>query len=137
MTLVLGRLQDHAHGALRAVAGYAYMLHGVQKMFGALGAEAPVDYLSLIGLAGIIELCGGAFIMLGLFTRPVAFVTSGQMAVAYFLRHAPRGGLLAPLTNAGEPAVLFCFIFLFLAAAGGGALSLDRVIAGRRGVASR
>ena len=133
MQPVLGRFQGYVHGLFRIVAGYAYMLHGAQKMFGALGADGPVeDYLSLLGLAGIIELCGGALIALGLFTSPVAFLTSGQMAVAYFLRHAPRGGVLAPLTNGGEPAVLFCFIFLYFAAAGGGALSLDRVIAGRK-----
>ena len=132
MQPLLGRYQDHVHGVVRCVVGYAYMLHGAQKMFGVLGADGPVDYLSLMGLAGVIELCGGALIALGLFTSPVAFVTSGQMAVAYFLGHASSGGVLAPLTNRGEPAVLFCFIFLYFAAAGGGALSLDRVIARRK-----
>lgn len=110
------------------VAGYAFMLHGAQKIFGAFGANGPVDYASRMGLAGIIELGGGALIMVGLFTAVTAFVASGQMAVAYFTAHvAASGGLLTPITNRGEPAVLYCFIFLFFAAAGGGAFSLDRL----------
>ena len=109
------------------------MLHGAQKLFGVLGTAGPVDYLSLMGLAGAIEFCGGALIAVGLFTSPVAFLASGQMAFAYFMGHVARNGdLLAPLINRGESAVLFCFIFLYFAAAGGGALSLDRVIAGRK-----
>ena len=129
----LGRFQSYVHGLLRIVAEYAFMLHGAQKLFGVLGTAGPVDYLSLMGLAGAIEFCGGALIAVGLFTSPVAFLASGQMAFAYFMGHVARNGdLLAPLINRGESAVLFCFIFLYFAAAGGGALSLDRVIAGRK-----
>lgn len=124
----LGQFQDQLHGVFRMVAGYAFMLHGAQKIFGAFGANGPVDYASRMGLAGIIELGGGALIMVGLFTAVTAFVASGQMAVAYFTAHvAASGGLLTPITNRGEPAVLYCFIFLFFAAAGGGAFSLDRL----------
>jgi putative oxidoreductase len=78
-----------------------------------------LQLFSLIGVAGMIELVGGTLLVLGLFTRPVAFILAGEMAFAYFMGHAPRG--FFPLTNGGEPAVLFCFIFLYLAAAGGGA----------------
>ena len=124
----LGQFQDQLHGVFRMVAGYAFMLHGAQKIFGAFGANGPVDYASRMGLAGLIELGGGALILVGLFTAVTAFVASGQMAVAYFTAHvAASGGLLTPITNRGEPAVLYCFIFLFFAAAGGGAFSLDRL----------
>lgn len=125
---LLGQLQDQIHGIFRMVAGYAFMLHGAQKIFGILGADGPVDYASTMGLAGLIELGGGALIMVGLFTNIAAFVASGQMAVAYFTAHvATAGGMLTPITNRGEAAVLYCFVFLFLAASGGGAFSLDRV----------
>jgi len=80
--------------------------------------------MSLMGAAGLLELIGGALILIGLFTRPVAFVLSGFMAVAYFMAHFSRG--FFPIANDGEPAVLYCFIFLFLAIAGAGALSVDR-----------
>ena len=114
------------------VAGYAFMLHGAQKILGVLGADGPVDYASRLGLAGMIELGSGALIMVGLFTSIAAFIASGQMAVAYFTAHVgTAGGLLTPITNRGEAAVLYCFIFLFLASAGGGAFSLDRVRATR------
>ena len=133
MKPILGRFQSYVYGVFRIVSGYAFMLHGAQKLFGVLGTAGPVDYLSLMGLAGTIEFCGGALIAVGLFTSPVAFLASGQMAFAYFMGHVARNGdLLAPLINRGESAVLFCFIFLYFAAAGGGALSLDRVIAGRK-----
>ena len=133
MKPILGRFQSYVYGVFRIVAGYAFMLHGAQKLFGVLGTAGPVDFLSLMGLAGAIEFCGGALIAVGLFTSPVAFLASGEMAFAYFMGHVARNGdLLAPLINRGESAVLFCFIFLYFAAAGGGALSLDRVIAGRK-----
>lgn len=115
------------------VAGYAFMLHGAQKIFGAFGADGPVDYASRMGLAGVIELGAGTLIMVGLFTGVAAFVASGQMAVAYFTAHvASAGGLLTPITNRGEAAMLYCFIFLFFAAAGGGAFSVDRLGATRK-----
>src|SRR5207249_4928366 len=86
---------------------------------------ATVELSSLLGLAGSLEMVGGALILVGLFTRPVAFVLSGEMAFAYFMAHAPRN--LHPLLNQGELPILFCFIYLYLALAGAGPLSLDRL----------
>jgi putative oxidoreductase len=104
------------------------MIHGAQKLFGfptpMPGGGPPL--MSLFGLGGILEFFGGLMILLGLFTRLVAFILSGEMAVAYFMAHAPAG--LWPLLNRGEAAVLFCFIFLYLAFAGGGPWSLDRML---------
>ena len=118
---------------LRIVAALLFMAHGTQKLFawpvGEPQSSAPL--VSLMGLAGMLETFGGLLLALGLFTRPVAFVLAGEMAVAYFMAHAPRG--FWPLLNRGEPAVLFCFLFLYLAAAGGGSWSLDERRAGRRG----
>ncbi|HVF54877.1 MAG TPA: DoxX family protein [Pyrinomonadaceae bacterium] len=112
---------------LRIITGFLFMAHGGQKLFGfpapMPGGGAPL--MSLVGVAGILEFFGGLLILLGLFTRPVAFILSGLMAVAYFMGHAPGG--FWPLVNKGETAVLYCFIFLYLAAAGGGAWSLDRL----------
>ena len=111
---------------LRVVSGFLFACHGYQKLFGAFGKD-PQPLMSLPGLAGVLELFGGILIMIGLFTRPVAFILSGQMAVAYWMAHGLRGPL--PIANNGEPAVLFCFIFLFLWANGGGRFSVD----GQRG----
>ena len=110
---------------LRIVAAFLYLLHGTQKLFGVppSASGATVELASRLGAAGIIETIGGLLILLGLFTRPAAFICSGEMAFAYFLAHAPRGPL--PNMNGGELPVLYCFIFLYLAAAGGGAWSLD------------
>ena len=118
------------HDTLRIVAGYCFMLHGLQKLFGVLGGPEDLELVSLLGLAALIEAVGGALIALGLFTRPAAFIASGEMAAAYFIAHAPRddGMFLFPVTNQGEPAVLFCFVFLYLAAAGPGAWSLDALL---------
>lgn len=116
---------------LRVVSGFVFMLHGGQKLlgwFGGMGDGGPLPPLMMV--AGIIELVGGALIMLGLLTRPVAFVSSGEMAVAYFMAHQPRGPL--PITNHGETPVLLCFVFLYLAAVGAGAYSLDAVIGRNR-----
>ena len=113
------------HDTLRIVAGYAFLLHGVQKLFGVLGGQ-PAEVMSLLGVAALIETVGGALIALGLFTRPTAFLASGEMAVAYFLGHVAREGqFLFPVANRGESAVLYCFLFLYLAASGPGAWSLD------------
>jgi putative oxidoreductase len=112
-------------GVLRIMTGLLFLQHPFAKFF-KIPHVASFDNLqlfSLVGLAGTIELVGGTLLVLGLFTRPVAFILSGEMAVAYFMGHAPSG--FFPLTNGGEPAVLFCFIFLYLAAAGGGAWSID------------
>lgn len=113
-------------GLLRIIAGLLFMLHGTQKLFGfPAGAEPrpPVELMSQMGLAGVLETFGGLLIVLGLLTRPVAFLLAGEMAVAYFTAHASRS--FFPLLNGGEVPVLYCFLFLYLAAAGPGAWSLD------------
>lgn len=109
---------------LRIVTALLFIAHGTSKLFGFPMAMDPApQLLSLIGLAAVLEVVGGALLVLGLFTRPVALVLSGEMAVAYWMAHAPQS--FYPLVNQGESAVLFCFIFLYLAAAGAGAWSLD------------
>lgn len=112
---------------MRIVIAFLFMQHGGQKLFDFPVAKAgpALELFSLMGLAGALELFGGLLLLLGLFSRPVAFVLSGQMAVAYFMAHAPRG--FWPIANQGELAVLYCFVFLYLAAAGGGPWSLDRL----------
>jgi putative oxidoreductase len=107
---------------LRIVAGFLFMAHGGQKL---LGFPAPPhgEPTTLVWIAGVLELVGGGLLLLGLATRPVAFLLAGQMAVAYFKAHAGRG--FWPLVNGGELAMLYCFLFLYLAAAGGGPWSLD------------
>ena len=125
MLRFLDSYTDCIKGALRMVAGYGFMLHGAQKILGVLGRD-PVELASLLGVAGVIELIAGPLIALGLFTRPAAFLASGHMAVAYFLGHVAVEGLfLFPVANRGEPAVLYCFLFLYFAASGPGAWSLD------------
>jgi putative oxidoreductase len=118
---------------LRIVAALIFMEHGTQKLLGFPPSErAAPELFSLIGLAGVLELFGGILLALGLFTRPVAFVLSGQMAVAYWMAHAPQS--FYPVLNGGDAAILYCFVFLYLAAAGPGAWSLDEMRA-RRGAA--
>ena len=117
---------------LRVIAALIFISAGTSKLFdypatGVPGMPAPL--FSLIGVAGILEVVGGLAILLGLFTRPVAFILSGQMAVAYFYAHAAAS--IFPTVNGGVPAVLYCFLFLYLAFARGGAYSLDRAIARR------
>ena len=117
----------HALAALRIVSGYLFLLHGTAKLFG-FPHVAMFDRLplwSLLGVAGMLEVAGGALLILGVLTRFVAFVVSGEMAFAYFLVHAPSGNMLVPMLNDGEAAVLYCFVFLLLAVAGGGAWSID------------
>lgn len=118
------------HALLRVVAGLMFWQHGAQKLFGWLAGRQVQEIASMPGMAGVLEFFGGILIILGLFTRPVAFILSGEMAVAYFTAHAPRA--LWPIENRGEAAVLFCFIFLFLAAHGAGPYSLDTLIGRRR-----
>jgi putative oxidoreductase len=112
---------------LRIVTGYLFLLHGSAKLFGLphVGMFDNLRVMSLPGIAGIIELIGGALLVLGLFARPAALVMSGMMAIAYFIAHASQGQPLSPLLNGGESAVLFCFIFLFISVAGAGAWSID------------
>ena len=124
---------------LRIVLGLLYMQHGMQKWFGfpaIPGAPplAPIDVYSLRGgLAGTLELVGGALIVLGLFTRPVAFILAGEMAFAYWMAHFPRS--FFPGANAGNLAVLYCFVFLYFAFVGGGAWSLDQARSRKAGAA--
>jgi putative oxidoreductase len=107
---------------LRIITGFLLIPHGAQKLFGVLGREA-VPHLSLLWIAGVLELIGGLAILLGLFTRPVAFVLSGLMASAYWMAHGHQA--FWPIVNKGELAVLYCFVFLLLAARGGGNFSVD------------
>lgn len=110
---------------LRIMTGLLFFAHGSAKLLGfpPMDIFANLEIMSLAGIAGILELVGGALIVLGLFTRPVAFILSGEMAVAYFMAHAPQN--FFPILNGGEGAILYCFIFLYLAAAGAGPWSLD------------
>ena len=113
---------------LRIMVGVLYMGHGLAKIldFPHQPNHAPYALFTLVpGLQGLLELVGGLLLALGLFTRPVAFVLSGNMAVAYFMAHAPRG--FYPLLNGGELAIVYCFIFLYFWVAGGGEWSLDRL----------
>lgn len=116
---------------VRIVTALIFMEHGTQKWLGfpPSGRPAP-EFFSTSGFGGMLELVGGALLALGLFTRPVAFILCGEMAVAYWMAHAPRG--FFPVLNGGDAAILYCFIFLYFAFAGGGAWSLDRAIWGKR-----
>ena len=118
---------------LRIVAAFLFIAHGTQKLFGwpASEPQKTVELMSLVGVAGVLETFGGLLLLLGLFTRPVAFVLAGEMAVAYFMAHAPQG--FWPLLNRGELPALYCFLFLYLAAVGGGPWSLDAARAESRG----
>ncbi len=128
--------KDHAgfkaitHNALRIVAGFLFTLHGVQKLFGGLEGNQVEVLMSQRGIAGIMEFFGGLLIMVGLFTRPVAFLVSGQMAVAYFIAHAPNG--FWPIMNRGELAAFYCFTWLFFCAHGAGKYSIDGWLACRK-----
>ena len=117
----------------RVVSGLIFMEHGLQKYFNFPPAAQPrpaPEVFSLYGIAGGLEIVGGILLVFGLFTRPVAFILSGEMAFAYWMSHAPRA--MYPLLNGGDAAILYCFFFLYLAFAGGGAWSLDRMIWGKR-----
>ncbi len=125
MSNLLGRYMDYIYAATRFVIGFLYACHGAQKLFGVLGATRELhDPLGL--LAGVIEFFGGSLIALGLFAGPAAFIACGEMAVAYFKAHAPRG--FWPIMNGGERAVFYCFFFLFVAACGSGRISLDHLL---------
>ena len=113
-----------ALAVLRIVTALIFIEHGTQKLLGFPPSENPGPALfSLLGLAGALELFGGALVLVGLFTRPVAFVLSGFMAVAYFMAHAPRS--FFPALNGGDAAILYCFVFLYLCVVGAGAWSVD------------
>ena len=119
---------------MRIVAGLAFLEHGAQKLLGfppmAPGMAAPAPF-TLFWFGGILELLGGLLVMVGLFTRPAAFILAGEMAVAYWMFHAPKS--FFPAINGGDAAILFCFVFLYLSAAGAGPWSLDAYMgSGRR-----
>jgi putative oxidoreductase len=122
---------------LRIVAGIVFIEHGTQKILGlppSAMIKAPIPLMSTLGMAGMLETFGGLAIILGLLTRPIAFLLAGEMAVAYFTKHFPRS--LFPVNSGGDPAVLFCFLFLYLVLAGAGPWSLDAMIASSRRAAT-
>jgi putative oxidoreductase len=123
----LDSLTPKALAVLRIVTGFLFIQHGTAKLLGMPHVDMfnNLQLLSLTGFAGVLELVGGALLIIGLWTRPVAFLLSGEMAIAYFMVHAGQGHVLSPILNMGESAVLYCFIFLFLSAAGAGAWSID------------
>jgi putative oxidoreductase len=127
MERLLGPYSPYLYAVLRVVVGFLFACHGAQKLLGLFGGLGPAGgtapLFSLMGLAGLIEFFGGLLIMLGLLTGTVAFIASGQMASAYFMAHHPRG--FWPILNQGEPAALFCFIFLYMASRGSGIWSID------------
>ena len=128
------RFMKATYVLLRMVAGFLFLCHGGQKLFGWFGGLGPgggsVVLMSQMGLAGVLEFFGGLAILIGFVTRPVAFVLAGEMAWAYFTVHQPHGAV--PLQNHGEPAVLFAFIFLFFATHGAGAFSVDAALGNAR-----
>jgi putative oxidoreductase len=118
----LSGLAPYAFAALRVVAGFLFLCHGAQKLFGAFGGHRT--HLPLLLAAALIEFAGGILIILGLLTRFAALITSGEMAVGYFMQHAPNGFL--PIQNGGELAVIYCFVFLFIACHGAGKFAVDK-----------
>lgn len=124
--------QPTALSLMRIVTGLCFLQHGTQKILGLPAGSNPpaLDLTSLAGWSGPIELVGGALIVLGLFTRPTAFILSGFMAVAYWMAHAPQGPY--PINNGGELAVVYCFVFLYLVFAGPGPIAVDRMLGRRR-----
>ena len=120
--------QPYALSLLRIIVGFTFTPHGLQKLFGMFGGLGghSAHLWSRMWVAGILETVGGLLILLGLFTRPVAFLLCGEMAVAYYQQHYPRG--FWPLQNGGELAVLYCFVFLYFCTSGAGPVSLDRLL---------
>lgn len=119
--------RPRALAILRIVTAYLFMAHGTAKLFG-MPYQKMFDGLQLVslpGLAGVLEVFGGLLILIGLFTRPVAFVLCGFMAVAYFMAHGSQGHVLLPMLNGGELAVLYCFVFLYFVFSGAGVWSVD------------
>ncbi|MFC4875013.1 DoxX family protein [Negadavirga shengliensis] len=123
MKKYIGVFSPQLYALLRIIAGLMFAMHGSQKLFGWPGDSDPVELFSLMGLAGIVELFGGILIMIGLFASIAAFICSGQMAVAFFMVHAPQHW--NPLINEGELAAVYCFLFLYIASKGAGIWSVD------------
>ena len=124
----MAKFSEYVFGIARVVIGFLFACHGAQKLFGVLGGQRMFGNPLMLS-AGILEFFGGGLIALGLYTRPVAFLLSGEMAVGYFRAHAPHG--FFPIINHGELAVVYCFIFLYMATRGAGPLSLDAVVRGK------
>ena len=131
LTEKLDRFTPYALAALRIVTGLIFIPHGTQKLFGfpAPPASGLPPLASLFGVGAVLELIGGILIILGLFTRPVAFILAGEMAVAYWMFHAPRN--LYPVLNGGDAAILYCFVFLLFVFTGPGAFSADGTLRSR------
>ena len=123
MKPVLGRFTEPAYALLRIVSGLMFAMHGAQKVLGMFGGQ-QMPMMTQPWFAGVIEVIGGIMIAVGLFTSLAAFIASGEMAFAYFIAHAPKNW--SPLANGGELAVLYCFLFLYVAARGGGRWSVER-----------
>lgn len=123
MNKFLGKFGDEIYALLRIVAGYLFACHGAQKVLGILGGEQQAVG-SLPWVAGVIELVCGILILLGLLASWAAFLSSGEMAVGYFMAHASQGAVLTPINNGGELAVVYCFLFLYIAARGAGKWSI-------------
>lgn len=129
MQNVLNAWRPRILSIMRIVTAFLFMQHGGQKIFGFPAPQRyEFDLISLSGVAGILELVGGLLVLIGLFTRPTSFLLSGLMAFAYFIAHASRG--FWPMLNGGELAIMYCFVFLYLSLAGGGAWSVDRLRSG-------
>ena len=129
----LSRHAERIYALLRIVAGILFACHGAQMLFGAFGGMPPGVPKALIWTAGPLEFFGGLLIAIGLFSRITGFILSGMMAIAYFTGHAPHG--FWPIVNGGEPAILYCWLFLYIAANGPGAWAVDNVRAGPRSAA--
>jgi len=128
MERFLGRYEPYFYALLRIVSGLLFMLHGTQKLFAFPPSPVPIPSEGFIMFAGVLELVFGLLIMIGLFAGYAGFLASGMMAIAYFMAHQPQGAL--PTSNGGDPAVLFCFIFFYIAARGSGVLSVDAALRG-------
>jgi putative oxidoreductase len=125
MTRWLGRYSELLYAVARLVIGLLFACHGAQKLFGVLGGASQLSNPMMLA-AGVIEFAGGLLVALGLWASYAAFIASGQMAVAYFMVHAPGG--FWPIHNKGELAVLYCFVFLFIASRGSGSWSVDEIL---------
>jgi putative oxidoreductase len=136
MERFLGKYSPYLYALLRIMSGLMFAMHGTQKLFGIPGNKPPMPRASLFGVAGIIELVAGLMIALGLVAGYAAFIASGEMAVAFFKQHFQAQAIL-PILNGGELAVLYCFIFLYIASQGSGTWSLDQLLHRPRPSASR